>query len=69
MGANSEEHIKLMQEFQEDSYINYESRFWTEMYRQEKNKVLLLEEELKLLKEKCKECGIGNDHKGVFIHG
>mgnify|MGYP003136914468 CR=1 FL=1 len=63
MGANSEEHIKLMQEFQEDSYINYESRFWTEMYRQEKNKVLLLEEELKLLKEKCKECGIGNDHK------
>lgn len=63
MGANSEEYIKLMQEFQEDSYINYESRFWTEMYRQEKNKVLLLEEELKLLKEKCKECGIGNDHK------
>tara|TARA_R100000008_G_C3448071_1_gene97931 strand:- start:193 stop:387 length:195 start_codon:yes stop_codon:yes gene_type:complete len=63
MGINSEEHIKLMQEYQSDSHLSYESRFWTEMYVQEKNKVLLLQEELKMLKEKCKECGIGNDHK------
>tara|TARA_R100001594_G_scaffold147925_1_gene201890 strand:+ start:331 stop:525 length:195 start_codon:yes stop_codon:yes gene_type:complete len=63
MGINSEEHIKLMQAYQSDSHLSYESRFWTEMYVQEKNKVLLLQEELKMLKEKCKECGIGNDHK------
>tara|TARA_R100000664_G_scaffold27581_1_gene38338 strand:- start:318 stop:512 length:195 start_codon:yes stop_codon:yes gene_type:complete len=63
MGLHSEEHIKLMQGYQHDSDVNYESRFWTEMYLEQRKKIEFLKKELQKLNNKCKECGIGNDHK------
>ena len=43
--------------------IKYESEFWLMMYKEQKNKVKKLEKELNELKNKFKECGIGNDHE------
>mgnify|MGYP003115261004 CR=1 FL=1 len=42
---------------------NYMLFFWTQLYEEERNKVLKLQKEVERLKKLCKECGIGNDHK------
>jgi len=47
--------------------ISHESKFWLMMYKEQQKKVDRLQYKIERLKDKLKECGIGNDHED-FSH-
>jgi hypothetical protein len=59
------EYTRILQEelSQYNSNKNYELEFWSDLVSEQRQKIEYLKLQLQESRNKCKECGIGNDHK------